>query len=424
MDADGSGRKQIQIPSEGKISDLWEAVSPDGKWLAYFTGMTGSEPHDFALHLLSFSDGTSKEIADLIAPGYPENLRPIAETLDLTHYRSECLNIECLTSLTSSIFEFGIMSLSWSPDSRFLAFAAQIDGPSSDIYLYDIENQSIRRLTDEIQNIWNIGWAPDGEKVLYHAAVPGPVEPYVNWYMADMKINSPQSTSINFENYYFLTTHGWLTKNTLIYARDTTFYEPLVPGPKYVSVGYKILDGGVEKEIWTYGAEEIAIDQGNNSIIIATAGIEEDQVEEGTYLVSLDGSFKKLSDTTYVFIRDLKPFETFLGWDRKSELYGVSPNSEVKIPGDQGMIPEVSPDDKWFFVWENDRKLNLYSDNFQLRHSWSFDEGSKGTISWRPDSLGALIMRSGKDYYLSVPEGELKLVMIDPGISSNFIWIP
>jgi WD40 repeat protein len=236
MGIDGIIYKEIPIPDIG-YTNLDKAVSPNGRWLVYFTGRI-QEPYDFTLNLLDISDGESNIIANLIAPGYPENLRPIAETLELSHYQAECSNVECLISLNSIIFGDGIASLAWSPDSQFLAFAAQIDGPSSDIYLYDTESRTIRRLTDEIEHIWSIKWSPTGEIILYDAALPGPVDPYVYWYLADTRINTPQSSIMDAGPSPFITRFGWITDISYLYAIDTAYYEPMGPGPLFTSIQY------------------------------------------------------------------------------------------------------------------------------------------------------------------------------------------
>lgn len=53
VDVDGRGRKQFQLPNNGKVYNLKSSISPDGKWLAYFTGSSLKEPYDLALHLFN-----------------------------------------------------------------------------------------------------------------------------------------------------------------------------------------------------------------------------------------------------------------------------------------------------------------------------------------------------------------------------------
>jgi len=141
MDADGGGRKQFQLPHDGYVSVLQYAVSPDKKWLVYFTGST-EEPYDLVLNLLNVSDHTSRLISNLIAPNFPENLEPVVETMvlgDPPIYDVNCFeNMQCRRSLVQREFVSSIYSFDWAPDSQSIAFTAQIDGPSSDIYIYNL----------------------------------------------------------------------------------------------------------------------------------------------------------------------------------------------------------------------------------------------------------------------------------------------
>lgn len=422
MGVDGIIHKEIQLPNRG-YSDLEKAVSPNGRWLAYFTGRI-QEPYDFTLNTLDISDGESNIIANLIAPGYPENLRPIAETLELSHYQAECSNVECLIRLNSAVFDHGISSIAWSPDGQFLAFAAQIDGPSSDIYLYDTESRTIRRLTDEFEHIWSIKWSPTGVYILYDAALPGPVDPYDYWYVADTRINTPQSSRMNAGPSPFVTRFGWITDTSYLYAIDTVYYEPMGPGPIFTSVQYINLENNEKKEIWPYGSESIVLDQENSRVILTTMGENDSQLSAGTYMVSLEGSFVQLSDTTHRLIVGQDSFKTYFGQDENDQIYSISPNGEVKLFGQGGGVePIISPNKKWILLWESRNKLNLYSDDLQLVNSWNFelDLFTFYQVKWHPESLGILISSDAKHDYISIPDG--KPVPID--IPERFVtWLP
>lgn len=173
MDADGTGQKQFQLPNEGYVYDLNSAISSDGKWLGYFTG-SKDEPHDLALNLLNLSNGSSQIISHLIASNFPENLEPVTETVQVLESDTDCFNnMSCKIELVESAFKSSIESFAWSPNSQEIVFAAQIDGPSSDIYIYKLADSSIRRLTNDLENIYSIEWNPSGEKILYLNSLPG-----------------------------------------------------------------------------------------------------------------------------------------------------------------------------------------------------------------------------------------------------------
>ena len=56
----------------------------------------------------------------------------------------------------------------WSPDGRYLAYAAVLDGPSSDLYVYDVAADESTRLSFGSNQLFLIpGWSPDGEWIVH-----------------------------------------------------------------------------------------------------------------------------------------------------------------------------------------------------------------------------------------------------------------
>jgi hypothetical protein len=55
----------------------------------------------------------------------------------------------------------------WSPDDRYLVFVAALDGPSSDLYVYDASAHQITRITSEPQEVARPLWTPDGGQIIY-----------------------------------------------------------------------------------------------------------------------------------------------------------------------------------------------------------------------------------------------------------------
>jgi hypothetical protein len=59
-------------------------------------------------------------------------------------------------------------NLAWQPGGRYLAFVGAMDGPTSDLYLYDSESGEIERLTDgDVQAVFPT-WSWDGEFILLY----------------------------------------------------------------------------------------------------------------------------------------------------------------------------------------------------------------------------------------------------------------
>jgi WD40 repeat protein len=59
-----------------------------------------------------------------------------------------------------------IYNPSWSPDGRYVAFSA-LDGGLSDLFIYDLQADSLRRLTDDAYADLEPAWSPDGKSLAF-----------------------------------------------------------------------------------------------------------------------------------------------------------------------------------------------------------------------------------------------------------------
>ena len=59
-----------------------------------------------------------------------------------------------------------ILNPTWSPDGRFIAFSA-LSGGVSDLFIYDLEADVLRKMTDDPYADIQPDWSPDGEKIAF-----------------------------------------------------------------------------------------------------------------------------------------------------------------------------------------------------------------------------------------------------------------
>ena len=59
-----------------------------------------------------------------------------------------------------------IFTPTWSPDGRALAFSA-LEGGATDLYVYDIEANRLRQLTDDAYADLQPAWSPDGQRIAF-----------------------------------------------------------------------------------------------------------------------------------------------------------------------------------------------------------------------------------------------------------------
>jgi Tol biopolymer transport system component len=175
MDADGRGQKSIPYPIKGTdittlLNPLSNVISPNGKWLAFYTGSAGeshgghvgTDTADLTLNLMNLSDGKVQVITPLLSKNYPDNFSQAAREINQPDVTVEDLQ---------NAFIDGIQfSIAWSPDGRYLAFAGQMDGLSSDVYSYDISSKTIQRLSSGTEEIQSIAWSPDSQWIVESSA--------------------------------------------------------------------------------------------------------------------------------------------------------------------------------------------------------------------------------------------------------------
>jgi hypothetical protein len=141
--------------------NLSDGVAPAGGNVAFASGdnpMTpereGSGP--LTLNLLNVHTGNQKPITLLFSP---EMMQALQETIS-TGDRNDAVEAGIAIVENSD-------TLKWSPDGRYLAFIAAIDGPSSDVYSYARESGQINRLTDGLNQAARLHWSPDSHWIVH-----------------------------------------------------------------------------------------------------------------------------------------------------------------------------------------------------------------------------------------------------------------
>jgi tricorn protease len=120
MKADGAGNSKA-ISKYGEVLRFAGTPSPDGKWIAY----NDLENNMFILNLAS---GRSKKI---------------------------------------STNEEGIGDFSWSPDSKWLAFAQAADNTMMQIFVYNVDTNQSFPITTDRANSRYVQWSPDGKFIYF-----------------------------------------------------------------------------------------------------------------------------------------------------------------------------------------------------------------------------------------------------------------
>jgi hypothetical protein len=142
---DGSFPTRVSdVGLQNPFVDLHRAISPEGHRLA----LIHSTDEAAELVILHLPDGETERVIRLAdRPGY-----------------------ESMTTLEGLAFHDIVRydNLAWQPgEGRLLAFVGAMDGPTADLYLYDLATDEITRLTSGPSQALFPTWSPDGRYILH-----------------------------------------------------------------------------------------------------------------------------------------------------------------------------------------------------------------------------------------------------------------
>jgi Tol biopolymer transport system component len=164
---------------EGKYN-IAPALSPDGRWLMYLSNRglfsielyqadartgkverritsTDVNPHLQSLQSINSAGAWDMESRRFVFAGISAG-RPVLSIYDVERGRTE---------RERRFEELGeILNPTWSPDGRSVAFSA-LSGGISDLYIWDIESDSLRQITHDLYADLEPDWSPDGRSIAF-----------------------------------------------------------------------------------------------------------------------------------------------------------------------------------------------------------------------------------------------------------------
>jgi WD40 repeat protein len=155
VNADGTGATRISDHDLGAYDlDITGWTAPRGGRLAYITAQ--DTVYNAALHIVSLPDLQDEAIVPL--------------TVDGTEPSRDAVPGDPALDAVSVVV--GDDSFAWSPDGQRLAFVGMLEGPTSDLYVYDAVTGEISRLTDGPAQATRPIWSHDG-RFIFHVALEG-----------------------------------------------------------------------------------------------------------------------------------------------------------------------------------------------------------------------------------------------------------
>jgi hypothetical protein len=329
----------------------------------------------------------------------------------------------------------------WSPNGRYLAFVAIVDAASSDLFVYDIQDRKLRRLTNGPDWVGPIEWSPDGTHIIMQELLndfdflfaPYSKPPSSVWSVAvgtnEIKLLYPTENAVTEQNILF-----WLDdKRFFAYdgllvnaenARDLRLVD------METSTNRILFDGAFVVARFDPIHETFAL------YVLAT-----ENYRQGIYLVSIkNNTIRPLNDQPFVsnffkwdsetglFVseddcqNDPQSFQTF---DYRGDFKCVAKPTPTPVPFEATRYP--SPDRKWtvsvkdgLWLETQDKPPILISQKTPSDIIWCLDSSCFFFSEFQPNQQQT---NQWALYRVSLPDLLVKLV--DEGIESRgtFQWL-
>lgn len=380
-----------------------ELVSPDGKWFAYHS----VDGDTWILNLLNIVDETEIKIAEVMPENSDQKLLELEKQLP-SIYPEFFLPNELISVQLN--FREDIRSVAWSPDSRYLAFAAQIDGLSSDVYIYDLGAQHIRRLNDDMLNVEWITWSPDGRYILFYNDIPSSNYSGRTLHVLEATASDVKDPKIYKSGTWWLGVR-WRTPTTLYISHHGD-------GGSWYDLGYFDLETKKLESLWTKAYEGFAYDVENDQFAFST--------EDGLYFFNSTSGARLVSKSVFWFISFWGGSKyQYIANDYDNITFGVSTDGALTQLGQGSSRWSISPNSQYLTIFDN-QSLQLLNKEDEVIRTIPI---AVSDISWNPDSSGFFLSSWKELHYVSVKDSELLLVDSCQSSDCEFglgesVWLP
>ena len=189
----------------------------------------------------------------------------------------------------------------WSPNGRYLAFAAIPDGTSSDLFVYDSQDGSVRPLTHGPDWVGPIEWSPDGTQIIMQEILN---EDMYTYGPAQPVISSVWSVSVNSNEIRLLLSGGaymqqsilrWLDEKRFI-AYEGSLRDPMIGA---LNLRFVDMDAGTSTMLFDDWFVMQSFDPIHETLAISKQITEKSP--EGTLLISIKtATVRRLAEPPYL----------------------------------------------------------------------------------------------------------------------------
>ena len=412
-------------------------LSEDGPWLmyhhkdgsVYFVNQDGTGKTEFPNHNdefdIIFPSTSQKFLTSITSVYFKDQGRytslvtvyqlpdfSILKTIDLYSYLADhSMNDDDKKNI------LGGSGWKWSPNGRYLALSAAIDGPSLDLYVYDTFTDQLPRLTSGENQVGHMYWSPDSQWIVHEEVLY-----FHGWSVKAMWAARPNGSEVLWlyepENFTSQQLIGWLDSYRFVTvdssaegiqsARLTNLYsnESIV-----LYSGYFARSGPV----FSPDLEIIAF----NTQVDGTLPIE----DNGLYMMNLNAPALHLvshNDEITFYDESIGYFMTYSPC--QDEENGGSGQLGFKSDGILTCIEStpyyqdsIPPDSKWTLDFEYEKVRLLDSNSNEIL----IERGTDYEAYWRSDSAGFFLLSKNELYYVPIDSPELTLIDNQLGFSDS-----
>lgn len=375
INPDGSGLSQVYQGSLNSFQSQNIITSPFGGYLAFLTGSS----RDVELKVIQLPELSM--VAEI--PLFPQ-----AEELDIEAQRA--------------IMEQP--SFSFSPDGKKIAFMGVIDGPTSDLYLYDLDSKEITSLTDGPSQAYQPVWSPDSKYIVHTG---------VSTFGTGAGYNMAGVWAVRIEDMEVLDFYdptgsgseriiGWVNDQTfVVYSWDA------VCGPKNLRA-FNIETQEVTI-LWGESFRAIAFDSsGSGAVLSSNDGTCEPAGGAGMYVVPINGN------SPMRFLEDTGPLVT---WSTEANLFLASGNFgswfiavdshgqyiDLDKPAEANVFPAVATGSKDLAWSGKSLWIGPLLGSIENPPKEIFS-GAVKTVTWTPDGEAVLFLSESGLYIAHKPD--------------------
>lgn len=402
VNADGTGAARISEDDFGYDVDVSGWPAPRGGRLAYVTTGNSQTP---SLHVVSLPD-----LRD-------ETLIPL--TVEATQPSPDAVPGDpALDAVSVAVRDD---SFAWSPDGGQLAFAGMLEGPTSDLYVYDASTGRITRLTDESAQASRPLWSPDGRVILYTALEGANVD--TGFHVAAFRVAAADGSGVSVVNEGEDRLLGWASADRFVaYSTDTLCGNHDVRAVD-LSAG--------EHSIWEGYFDRVAHEPESGSVLVAvwadtasSASCPSDR-GQGVFLTDVHGASP---------LRIVEDEVLEILWSQEARLFfattehgmlAVAPSGEfidLAVPEGSFGMPQVAPGTR-DLAWRGDGLwLGSLTSSLDRPPVQIFGERTN-QVQWTPSGSHMLFVTTGGRLYLTQPPELTPQFMGEVGTAASAAWV-